>query len=616
MASPADKTKAADPLPSSVRALARSLRLGYQASPLLIVVAFGTTVAAAAPDALFAAGLAALLHGVLTQDDGRILAAALLLGALATGSWLLGIVSDRANRRFADRAAVYVESHVARLQSAVTTLEHHERPEHADRISVLRNHAGALSYLYQELFGTVGVLVRLAITLLLLMSVDPLLGLLGVLAVPGVLVSGWRSGVDKKAEEAGAQHERRARHLFTLATSAAAGKEIRVAGVQRWLHDARHDAWNRRYRPLARSRWTTAVWQAASHALFGAAFVLAVAHVAGGSGSAAADSLLLLTAGSRLAQYVGQTVTQTQFYRTIWLDVSRRLTWLEDLAAADRAAADLPVPARLTEGIRLERVGFRYPGSEQAVLEDVTLELPAGKVVAVVGENGAGKTTLVKLLCRFYAPTAGTITVDGADLARISPAGWRERISGAFQDFFKFEYPVRQSVGLGDLPRLDDPAAARAGIARAGAEELVDGLPDGLDTQLGPTWENGVDLSHGQWQKVALARGFVREEPLLLVLDEPTSALDAEVEHELFERYAEAARAAAGDGSGRITVLVSHRFSTVRMADVIVVLDGSRVAEYGSHAELMARGGQYSELYGIQAASYQAGARAVPAEAH
>ncbi|MFD9596427.1 ABC transporter ATP-binding protein [Kitasatospora sp. NPDC059973] len=605
-----------DGLPSSARSLVRSLRLGYQASPLLIVVACATAIAAAAPDALFAVGLAALIHAAIGQDSGGITAAALFLGALATCGWLLGVVSDRANRRFADRAAVFVESHVARLQSTVSTLEHHERAEHADRISVLRNHAGALSYLYQELFGTIGAVIRLVITLALLMSVDPLYGLLGVAAVPGVLVSGWRSGVDKKVEEAGAQHERRARHLFTLATSAGAGKEIRVAGVQRWLYEARRDAWSRRYEPLARTRWATTLWQVAAQSVFVASFVLVVALAAQDSGAGAADTLLLLTAGSRLAQYVGQTVTHMQFYRTIWLDVSRRLTWLEDIAAAEVLAADQRVPARLRDGIRLEHVTFRYPGGEQAVLEDVTLHLPAGKVIAVVGENGAGKTTLVKLLCRFYAPTSGTIAVDGADLGRIAPAEWRARISGAFQDFFKFEYPVQQAVGVGDVARLDDPAAVRGGIVRAGAEDLVAGLPDGLATQLGPSWENGVDLSHGQWQKVALARGFMRDDPLLLVLDEPTSALDAEVEHALFERYAEAARSAADDESGRITVLVSHRFSTVRMADLIVVVDGSRVVEFGSHAELMARGGQYSELYEIQASSYREGSRTVPAEAH
>jgi ATP-binding cassette subfamily B protein len=234
-------------------------------------------------------------------------------------------------------------------------------------------------------------------------------------------------------------------------------------------------------------------------------------------------------------------------------------------------------------------------------LKDVNLELPAGAVVAVVGENGAGKSTLVKLLARMYEPTAGRILVDGVELARMPAAEWRERLAGAFQDFFRFEFLARRSVGVGDVPRLDDESAVVAAVARAGADDVVVKLASGLETQLGPTWPGGVEVSFGQWQKLALARGFMRDRPLVLVLDEPTAALDAETEHALFERYA----AAASDNEGRLTVLVSHRFSTVRMADLIVVLDGSRVAQVGSHAELIAKGGPYAELYGIQAAAYR-----------
>ena len=177
------------------------------------------------------------------------------------------------------------------------------------------------------------------------------------------------------------------------------------------------------------------------------------------------------------------------------------------------------------------------------------------------------------------------------------------RLAGAFQDFFRFEFRVRQSIGLGDVPRLDDEQALTTAIERAGAGDVISRLPSGLDTQLGPTWPGGVEVSFGQWQKLALARGFMRDHPLLLILDEPTAALDAETEHALFERYAAGARGDTGDG--RITLLVSHRFSTVRMADLIVVLDGARVAEVGAHDELMANRGQYAELYGIQAEGYR-----------
>ena len=184
------------------------------------------------------------------------------------------------------------------------------------------------------------------------------------------------------------------------------------------------------------------------------------------------------------------------------------------------------------------------------------------------------------------------------------PDQWRARLAGAFQDFFRFEFSARHTVGVGDVLNLDDQAAVVAAVDRAGAGDVVDRLARGLETQLGPTWPEGVEISFGQWQKLALARGFMRDHPLLLVLDEPTAALDAETEHALFERFAEAAK---GDRarSGRITILVSHRFSTVRMADFIVVLDGARVVESGTHEALLAKAGQYAQLYNIQATAYR-----------
>jgi ATP-binding cassette subfamily B protein len=327
------------------------------------------------------------------------------------------------------------------------------------------------------------------------------------------------------------------------------------------------------------------------------------------------DVLLVLAAGSRLSAYIGATVGEIGFLRGIWMDGARRLAWLEDYAAALVASADQPVPARLIHGIRFEHVSFAYPGSKRLVLDDVNLELPAGAVVAIVGENGAGKTTLVKLLAKLYEPISGRILVDGVELARMPADLWRSRLAGAFQDFFRFEFRARHTVGIGDVPRLDDEPAVVTAVSRAGADDVVGRLRAGLETQLGPTWPQGVEVSFGQWQKLALARGFMRDQPLLLVLDEPTAALDAETEYALFERYAAAVRrmhksSPAADGAavndnGRITMLVSHRFSTVRMADLIVVLDGARVAEIGTHEELMARGGPYAELYGIQAAAYR-----------
>jgi ATP-binding cassette subfamily B protein len=363
-------------------------------------------------------------------------------------------------------------------------------------------------------------------------------------------------------------------------------------------------AWESSNRAIAKARWNSAAWQTGAWAIFGAAYVGAIVFVAEGLDKPAGAVLLVLAAGSRLSQYVGSTVGEIGFLRGIWLDSSRRLAWLEDYAASLDADADQPVPDRLTRGIRFDHVSFTYPGTDRVVLDDVTLDLPAGAVVAIVGENGAGKTTLVKLLARMYAPDTGTIEADGIDIGRMRNEEWRNRLAGAFQDFFRFEFRAEHTVGLGDIERLDDRPAVELAVDRAGADDVVDRLANGLDTQLGPTWDDGVEVSFGQWQKLALARGFMRDEPLVLVLDEPTAALDAETEHALFERYASSAQ---GDGpaTGRVTILVSHRFSTVRMADLIVVMDGARVVEVGSHEELMARKGHYADLYNIQAAAYR-----------
>jgi ATP-binding cassette subfamily B protein len=610
MAATAERPVAARPvpedLPPALSSMWRLCKLGYRHEPGLLLAAFLLSLAAALPDALLALWLALLGRGVL-EGDGRLLAvAAAGLGLSAAGTWVLRVVDSRVQRRFRDRVTIALEAHVARLQASVATIAHQERPEWLDRLTVLREQVFVLDHLYMSLFSTAGWVLRLAVTVGLLVSISPLLAALALFALPAILTSAWRPAVERAAQERGAPASRLARHLYQTATTAPPGKEVRVAGIGGGLAADRRAAWERWYGPLAAARRTSAVWHALAWAVFGAGYVGAVVVTATVLDAGPAAVLLVLAAGSRLSAYIGATAGEIGFLRGIWMDGSRRLAWLEDYAAAVAAPADLPAPGALTSGIRLERVSFAYPGSDRLALDDLSLELPAGSVVALVGENGAGKTTLVKLLCKLYEPTSGRILVDGRPLDRIDADAWRSRLAGAFQDFFRFELRARHSVGVGDLPRLDHEPAVVAAVGRAGAADLVEGLAGGLDTQLGPTWPDGVEVSFGQWQKLALARGFMREGPLLLVLDEPTAALDAETEHALFERYAAAAR----DGGG-VTLLVSHRFSTVRMADLIVVLDGARLVELGSHADLVARGGQYAELYGIQAAAYRGGSRPV-----
>jgi len=580
----------------------RLCRLGFQYEPALMGVSFVLALVAALPDALLAVWFKLLGEGLIDHKPGLVRFAVIALAVSEVATWLLQTVSTRLQRRFRDKVTIALESHVAQLQAGITTIAHQERPEYLDRLSVLREQIFTLDHMYMSVFATAGWILRLAITVALLATVNPALVMLVLFAIPTVAATSWRPVVERAAQQRAAQADRLARHLFELSTTASPGKEVRVLGIGRALAERRRASWERWYRPVSAARTQSSAWYATGWAVFSLAYVGAIVLVATGPRASPTSAILVLTAGARLSSYVGATVSEIGFLRGIWMDGSRRLAWLENYASAVAQDADLPAPATLTEGIRFEHVTFRYPGSDRPALRDVDLFLPAGSVVAVVGENGAGKTTLVKLLAKLYAPTSGRIMIDAEDLARIDSSDWREHMAGAFQDFFRFEFQAAQTVGIGDLPRADVEPALEAAIDRAGARDVVETLPAGLRTQLGPTWRDGVDVSYGQWQKLALARGFMREEPLVVALDEPTAALDAETEHQLFERYA--GRARHGKDNRSITILVSHRFSTVRMADLIVVLDGSRVAEVGSHDDLMARGGRYSELYRIQASAY------------
>lgn len=592
-----------DDLPPALPALARTLRIGYQAEPKLLLASFAMTLFSALPDALIALWLAILADGVAEGSRTKVTWAAVGLGASATLTWFLGVVFERVERRFRDRVSIALETHVARMQASVSTVEHHERPEYLDRLAVLRDQVFALDHLFMSLFSVGGWAIRLTITLVLLATIHPGLLLLGFGALPVLFVATWRPGVQNRVEEAVASHNRLARHLFMTGTSAPPGKEVRLNGLGATLRRDRQASWDQWYGPIARTQVAGAVWNAAAWALFGLAYVGAIVFVADTRDGSAGEVLLVLAAGSRLSMYIGAAVGELGFLRGIWLDSSRRLAWLERFAGSIDEHADQDAPDRIDEGISIRNLTFSYPGTDTVVLDDVSVDLPAGSVVAIVGENGAGKTTLVKLLARMYSPTSGRILVDGVDIGRMRSVEWRERLAGAFQDFFRFEFHAASTVGLGDEPMMDDRGAVAGAVARAGADDVIDQLAYGLDTQLGPTWDEGVEVSHGQWQKLSLARGFMRPKPLVQILDEPTSALDAETEHALFEQYASSARGAADDG--RITILVSHRFSTVRMADLIVVLDGARLVEVGSHEELMAARGQYAELYDIQAAAYR-----------
>jgi ATP-binding cassette subfamily B protein len=605
--SPDPKAKVArgphDELPPALSSMWRLCKLGYRHEPRLMLAAFVLSQLAVLPDALLALWLKLLGQGVLAHQPALVRTAAIGLGVSAAATWFLGTVSTRVQRRFRDKVTIALEAHVARLQASLVNIAHQERPDYLDRLAMLRDQVFVLDHMYMSVFNTFGWFLRLAVTVALLASVHLALVLLVVFALPAVFTSTWRPAVERAARERSAQANRLARHLFLTATTTPPGKEVRVTGIAARLVSKRRESWERGYAPLAAVRWASALWHALAWALFASAYVGAVVFVSSVLRASPGNVILVLAAGARLSAYVGATVSEIGFLRGFWMDGSRRLAWLEDYAASLGASADLPVPDVLRHGIRLDHVSFAYPGTSRLVLEDISLTLPAGSVVAIVGENGAGKTSLVKLLARMYEPTSGAIFVDDLPLAKMPADQWRSRLAGAFQDFFRFEFRARHTVGLGDLPRLNDEPAVVTAVERAGASDVISRLTSGLETQLGPTWPGGVEVSFGQWQRLALARGFMRDRPLLLVLDEPTAALDAETEHALFERYA-----AAGKGNrdaGHVTILVSHRFSTVRMADLIVVLEGARLLEVGTHDELKAKGGHYAELYDIQAAAYR-----------
>ena len=333
-------------------------------------------------------------------------------------------------------------------------------------------------------------------------------------------------------------------------------------------------------RKLFHDQLRRAVTGVVSGGLYGAALAAALGFVGWRAlhGLASLGDVALAVQVTRMALGQVQAATRNAAWLAELSFVGERYLWLLDYRPAIQVRPPgeaAPAPAAIRRGISLEHVSFVYPGTEARVLDDVTLCIPAETTVAVVGENGAGKTSLVKLLCRFYDPTNGRILVDGVDLRDLDLEGWRARIGVAFQDFVRFQLLAREAVGVGDLEAVEDLQRVASSAYRAGADRVIERLPQGFDTQLGRWFSGGVDLSDGEWQRIALARGLMRDDPLLVILDEPTASLDARAEHDVFERFARMAR--PKEGPAPITLLVSHRFSTVRMADLIVGLHQGRI---------------------------------------
>jgi len=580
--------------------------IGWETGPLVFLVFVTVSLVGSIGPLLFAFGLRSLTNGIYyksTSDAvvGGVLTA-LALFIVGTAPFL----QRWALPRIRERSIMVMQRRMLKLCATAPGLDHFERADYWDVLQLIkRNFGDLLMGMANALTGPV-VILQLAITAVSLARIQPLLLVLPAAGFPAAWLSRKAETVQRAGEQRAAESRRVAQHLFSLASNARPAKEIRVYHLAGELLDRHADAARGVRRPMERALFASAVITAIGWLIFAAAYLgavfLALRSAESGRMSpgdvalALSLSTALVGAASRLTQTVGLVMRA--------VTIADRYYWLADrVLPAHRNGSDpVPaVPARLITGFELQDVSFTYPGADRLALDGVSVRLPAGSVVALVGENGAGKTTLVKLLTRMYAPTGGRILLDGADIQRFDVAGYRNALAGGFQDFARFELLIRENVGVGDLPRLPDEAAVGHALDRVGAG-FAQRLPDGIETQLGRNWEGGVDLSGGEWQKLALARAMMRECPFLVIYDEPTASLDPPTEYALFEQIATDMRRGAADG--RVTLLVSHRFSTVRMADLIMVLRSGRIAEYGTHTSLMAQGGLYAELYRLQARAY------------
>jgi ATP-binding cassette subfamily B protein len=584
------------------------LMSGFRASPARMIVAFVLVFSAYLTQPLAALVLKAITDAVVAHNVHKATLAALLLPVLAlltaTGSRIAHVLWVE----ISNLNVIRFEQEEGQLSQGSRGIEHHERADYADRLALLRNEGNPLYLGIQYAASGVSLAARLVLTIVLLVRVQPSLLLLLAFGLPALYLGRLANARLWRMREAGASEWRRTQHLLDLATRPDAAAEIRIFGLEDELSQRLRVSGLKYRRQLARGRAEALALTLAGHAIFAVAYavgLLLVVRSAVQGHQTLGNVVLALTLAAQVNSVVFESAGTTRFLQRC-AEAYNRLTWLRQLIKQlypPTPTKTARVPALVKEGIHFRGVSFTYPGSGASILRDIELEIPAGTTVAFVGENGAGKSTIMKLLCRFYDPSDGQITIDGVSLADIDPDDWRQRIAAGFQDFLRLEFALQEAVGLGDLPRLEDEQAVRRALEAASATDLLTRLPQGLKTPLGRTLPGGQELSGGQWQKVALARAMMRTDPILLILDEPTSALDAHSEHALFERYAASAKTVA-DKSGGIAVFVSHRFSTVRMADLIVVIDDGRIAEQGTHQELMNRNGIYAELFNLQAAAF------------
>jgi ATP-binding cassette subfamily B protein len=558
------------------------------------------------------------LIGILLRDftdavlsggsDLRLTTLAVGIAAVLICELMLGHFAHLHYFELGEKAVGVVEADLLAVANGTPTITHLDTPTFADTLALAKQDAGMIRQSLESVLHLVGLLIRGGVTAVLLAQVNGWLVLLPLVAALPVLITREAQVLINWAKEKTAESVRRSSHLIALAADADAVKEIRLYGAQPHLMRRQAEDWSTATRRIWRAQWQGAALRAGGQLLFALAYggaILLVVEDAVAGRATVGEVVLVVTLAVQIGLQVSAALSLLAAVQATSRTVER-LDTLRTLAPRPTPHRAAPVaasggPARLRRGIRLEGVTFTYPGATRRTLDGIDLTIPSGATIALVGENGAGKSTLVKLLCGLYSPTDGRITVDGEEL---DPAGWQSGVAMLFQDYARFNLRLRDNVGVGDLPRLDDDRALKRAAAEARAGTALARVPGGWDGALGRDYTDGAELSGGQWQSLGLARTLMRRHPLLLALDEPAAALDAQAEHALFERFAASAQGAQRS-RGAITLFVSHRFSTVRMADLIVVLDGGRIAEIGTHDELMSRAGTYADLFTLQARIYQ-----------